>query len=277
MWPHTVQCAREASINCSQMWTPSYTPRVPPWYVSRISLGQLAQYLGGQQPRRYQGWRKLQISSILAQNFWVVDCGCRWVGWRCYWAATRLGEKEKCRRSTFQSTSTYRSLPVCLSGSEQPARRIFLVIRKDIYFRYSSFRMGSVGTNVEALEVRIKELELENMSLKSQLDKYQTIFALQGETVGKQVTLTKMTMIRISFKLISYFLLNDWIFSGCLIRNANEEQEGGSRDGHICWAAIPQKPPGAILFFFSTCIHFVFIIVFLFLTFYSLCILLCQW
>ena len=48
--------------------------------------------------------------------------------------------------------------------------------------------MGSVGTNVEALEVRIKELELENMSLKSQLDKYQTIFALQGETVGKQVT-----------------------------------------------------------------------------------------
>ena len=47
--------------------------------------------------------------------------------------------------------------------------------------------MGSVGTNVEALEVRIKELELENMSLKSQLDKYQTIFALQGETVGKQV------------------------------------------------------------------------------------------
>ena len=69
--------------------------------------------------------------------------------------------------------------------------------------------MGSVGTNVEALEVRIKELELENMSLKSQLDKYQTIFALQGETVGKQVTLTKMTMIRISFKLISYFLLND--------------------------------------------------------------------
>ena len=54
--------------------------------------------------------------------------------------------------------------------------------------------MGSVGTNVEALEVRIKELELENMSLKSQLDKYQTIFALQGETVGKQVTLTRATI-----------------------------------------------------------------------------------
>ena len=144
MWPHTVQCAGEASINCSQMWTPSYTPRVPPWYVSRIFSGQLAQYLGGQQPRRYQGWRKLQISSILAQNFWVVDCGCRWVGWRCYWAATRLGEKEKCRRSTFQSTSTYRSLPVCLSGSEQPARRIFLVIRKDI-FQIFFFQDGERG------------------------------------------------------------------------------------------------------------------------------------
>merc|ERR1712088_1247405 len=52
--------------------------------------------------------------------------------------------------------------------------------------REKGLRMGSVGTNVEALEVRIKELELENMSLKSQLDKYQTIFALQGETVGKQ-------------------------------------------------------------------------------------------
>jgi len=47
-------------------------------------------------------------------------------------------------------------------------------------------RMGSVGTNMEALEMRIKELELENMTLKSQLDKYQTIFNLQGETVGKQ-------------------------------------------------------------------------------------------
>merc|ERR1712172_310132 len=45
--------------------------------------------------------------------------------------------------------------------------------------REKGLRMGSVGTNVEALE-------LENMSLKSQLDKYQTIFALQGETVGKQ-------------------------------------------------------------------------------------------
>ena len=55
--------------------------------------------------------------------------------------------------------------------------------------------MGSVGTNVEALEVRIKELELENMSLKSQLDKYQTIFALQGETVGKQVTLTIIRIV----------------------------------------------------------------------------------
>ena len=55
--------------------------------------------------------------------------------------------------------------------------------------------MGSVGTNVEALEVRIKELELENMSLKSQLDKYQTIFALQGETVGKQVTLAYMKIM----------------------------------------------------------------------------------
>jgi len=52
--------------------------------------------------------------------------------------------------------------------------------------REKGLRMGSVGTNMEALEVRIKELELENMTLKSQLDKYQTIFALQGETVGKQ-------------------------------------------------------------------------------------------
>ena len=65
--------------------------------------------------------------------------------------------------------------------------------------------MGSVGTNVEALEVRIKELELENMSLKSQLDKYQTIFALQGETVGKQVTLTMMTILIIRRFLKSTF------------------------------------------------------------------------
>ena len=64
--------------------------------------------------------------------------------------------------------------------------------------------MGSVGTNVEALEVRIKELELENMSLKSQLDKYQTIFALQGETVGKQVTL--MTIIRMVIDFLKDFL-----------------------------------------------------------------------
>ena len=65
--------------------------------------------------------------------------------------------------------------------------------------------MGSVGTNVEALEVRIKELELENMSLKSQLDKYQIIFALQGETVGKQVTLTMMTILIIRRFLKSTF------------------------------------------------------------------------
>ena len=64
-----------------------------------------------------------------------------------------------------------------------------------------------MGTNVEALEVRIKELELENMSLKSQLDKYQTIFALQGETVGKQVTVicNQDFTFHISKKVIEYF------------------------------------------------------------------------
>ena len=74
-----------------------------------------------------------------------------------------------------------------------------------------------MGTNVEALEVRIKELELENMSLKSQLDKYQTIFALQGETVGKQVLtdflkahlIFQDDRLNISKRHISYFLTND--------------------------------------------------------------------
>jgi len=47
-----------------------------------------------------------------------------------------------------------------------------------------------MGTNVAELqaslakkEARIRELEVENMSLRSQLDKYQSVFNLQGETV----------------------------------------------------------------------------------------------
>ena len=90
--------------------------------------------------------------------------------------------------------------------------------------------MGSVGTNVEALEVRIKELELENMSLKSQLDKYQTIFALQGETVGKQVTLAYMKIMVVDLWKRKFYIFSDKIFAGCN-RNPNEEQEGGSRMG----------------------------------------------
>ena len=103
--------------------------------------------------------------------------------------------------------------------------------------------MGSVGTNVEALEVRIKELELENMSLKSQLDKYQTIFALQGETVGKQVTLAYMKIMVVDLWKRKFYIFSDKIFAGCN-RNPNEEQEGGSRDGNLRRATIPQIPPG---------------------------------
>ena len=73
--------------------------------------------------------------------------------------------------------------------------------------------MGSVGTNVEALEVRIKELELENMSLKSQLDKYQTIFALQGETVGKQVTLAYMKIMVVDLLKRKFYISG--IKTGC--------------------------------------------------------------
>ena len=84
-------------------------------------------------------------------------------------------------RSTFQSTSAYHCPSVCLGLNNH------LILLKRKVTQISLFRMGSVGTNMEALEMRIKELELENMTLKSQLDKYQTIFNLQGETVGKQV------------------------------------------------------------------------------------------
>ena len=82
---------------------------VPPWYISHISPRHLAQYLGGQPPRRYQGWRKLQISSILAgENFWVADCGCRWA--RGVTGPRRDSEKKKCRLSKVP-----RRIAACLS------------------------------------------------------------------------------------------------------------------------------------------------------------------
>ena len=101
--------------------------------------------------------------------------------------------------------------------------------------------MGSVGTNVEALEVRIKELELENMSLKSQLDKYQTIFALQGETVGKQVTLTMMTILIIRRFLKSTFHISRRMIEYlCRMQQERQRRAGRLLEG---WAYLPNHNP----------------------------------
>ena len=128
-----------------------------------------------------------RFQAFLAENFWVADVvgvaglaggvtgACSTPS--CVPRKRLLGEF----RSTFQSTSAYHCPSVCLGLNNH------LILLKRKVTQISLFRMGSVGTNMEALEMRIKELELENMTLKSQLDKYQTIFNLQGETVGKQV------------------------------------------------------------------------------------------
>ena len=129
-----------------------------------------------------------RFQAFLAENFWVADVVgvaglARGVTGACSSTPSCVPRKRLLGefRSTFQSTSAYHCPSVCLGLNNH------LILLKRKVTQISLFRMGSVGTNMEALEMRIKELELENMTLKSQLDKYQTIFNLQGETVGKQV------------------------------------------------------------------------------------------
>ena len=135
-------CSRDASINCSQMWAnplppsfwshPDIFPTFPRDTWPNIWVGSNPGDIKGDGNYRFQA-------------FWPRISGSQTVG-----VAGLTGGVTGPRRDSEKKKNVGRlskvpqRIAACLSGSEQPARRIFLMIRKDI-FQIFFFQDGERG------------------------------------------------------------------------------------------------------------------------------------
>ena len=257
----------------------------------RISSRQPTQYLGGGQLGRYQGWRKLQISSVSGREFLGRRRrGCRWVGQRCYWGVqhTVVRPEKKTSRGISVDFPKYLglSLPVCLSGSEQPLDTSQEKSDSDIPFQDGECwdKYGGAGDADQGARAGEHDFEVSAGQVPDHLqlarrDCRQTGLVSFSFGTWCQNCLITDSMLWYHVSLPIYQDVSDlicskmynmfWyllkksnvyqnpIFAGCHVGNPNKEQEGCSRHGHLCWTTIPQIPSGALFefTFFSVALH----------------------